>query len=124
MRVVIALAVLAVFLLLGGCAGKSQVAYVEPLPAPSQSYPSEMNSPPVQDAKQANVGSEPPLSSSPSALSDDEWNTRVLSESIESDTEMKFETVRAKAEKVGVGRLTQADIEGLSFDQIKQLRGY
>ena len=31
---------------------------------------------------------------------------------------------QAKAAKVGVENLTERDIDGLSFEQIKQLRGY
>jgi hypothetical protein len=36
----------------------------------------------------------------------------------------KFKAAQAKAKRNGVQTLTQADIEGLSSDQIKQLRGY
>ena len=39
-------------------------------------------------------------------------------------TEDKFKADQAKAQKNGVETLTQEDIEGLSIDQIKQLRGY
>jgi hypothetical protein len=38
--------------------------------------------------------------------------------------EAKFKTAQAKAQKNGVETLTQEDIEGLSIEQIKQLRGY
>jgi hypothetical protein len=38
--------------------------------------------------------------------------------------EAKFKAAQAKAKRNGVQTLTQADIEGLSSDQIKQLRGY
>jgi hypothetical protein len=44
--------------------------------------------------------------------------------SVESDNDSKFKAAQAKAEKVGVDRLTQKDIEGLSDEQIKRLRGY
>ena len=44
--------------------------------------------------------------------------------SVEIETEAKFKAAQAKAEKVGVHKLTQEDIEGLSHEQIKQLRGY
>jgi len=44
-------------------------------------------------------------------------------DSVETETESKFKAAQAKAEKVGVHKLTQEDIEGLSYDQIKQLRG-
>ena len=39
-------------------------------------------------------------------------------------TEAKFKTAQAKAQKNGVETLTQEDIDGLSIEQIKQLRGY
>ena len=38
--------------------------------------------------------------------------------------EAKFKTAQAKAQKNGVETLTHEDIEGLSIEQIKQLRGY
>ena len=38
--------------------------------------------------------------------------------------ETKFKAAQAKAQRDGVETLTQKDIEGLSLDQIKQLRGY
>ena len=40
----------------------------------------------------------------------------------EADT--KFQAAQAKARRDGVETLTQKDIEGLSLEQIKQLRGY
>jgi hypothetical protein len=40
------------------------------------------------------------------------------------DPDARFKAVQAKAKRVGVERLTQKDIEGLSPEQIKQLRGY
>ena len=36
----------------------------------------------------------------------------------------KFEAAQAKAKRDGVDTLTKEDIEGLSSEQIKQLRGY
>jgi hypothetical protein len=38
--------------------------------------------------------------------------------------EAKFRAAQAKAKRDGVQNLTQKDIEGLSYEQIKQLRGY
>jgi hypothetical protein len=38
--------------------------------------------------------------------------------------EAKFEAAQAKAKKNGVETLTRDDIDGLSHEQIKQLRGY
>ena len=43
---------------------------------------------------------------------------------VKQDPNAKFKAVQAKAKRVGVEQLTQKDIEGLSFEQIKQLRGY
>jgi hypothetical protein len=43
---------------------------------------------------------------------------------VKQDPDARFKAVQAKAKRVGVERLTQKDIEGLSPEQIKQLRGY
>jgi hypothetical protein len=43
---------------------------------------------------------------------------------VKQDADARFKAVQAKAKRVGVERLTQKDIEGLSYEQIKQLRGY
>jgi hypothetical protein len=45
-------------------------------------------------------------------------------DAIEAGAKAKFKTAQAKAQKNGVETLTQEDIEGLSIEQIKQLRGY
>ena len=39
------------------------------------------------------------------------------------EAEAKFKAAQAKAAKVGVENLTEKDIDGLSFEQIKLLRG-
>jgi hypothetical protein len=39
-------------------------------------------------------------------------------------TDAKFKAAQVKAKRDGVQTLTQKDIEGLSYEQIKQLRGY
>jgi hypothetical protein len=45
--------------------------------------------------------------------------------SVEQDSNAKFKAAEAKAKKLGgVQNLTQEDIEGLTYDQIKELRGY
>ena len=45
--------------------------------------------------------------------------------SIETEAESKFKAAQTKAEKLGVDKLTiEDDIEGLSREQIKRLRGY
>ncbi len=44
---------------------------------------------------------------------------------VEQEAEAKFKAAQAKAEKLGgVHKLTREDIDGLSSEQIKQLRGY
>jgi hypothetical protein len=43
---------------------------------------------------------------------------------VKQDPNAKFKAAQAKAKRVGVEQLTQKDIEGLSYEQIKQLRGY
>ena len=40
------------------------------------------------------------------------------------DAEASFKAAQAKAKLSGVHTLTQKDIDGLSLEQIKQLRGY
>ena len=40
------------------------------------------------------------------------------------EAEVKFKAAQAKAKLGGVDTLTQKDIDGLSLEQIKQLRGY
>jgi hypothetical protein len=43
---------------------------------------------------------------------------------VEQDSQARFKVAQAKAAKLGVHTLTSADIEGLSPDQLKQIRGY
>src|SRR6476619_2111442 len=45
-------------------------------------------------------------------------------DSVETEADSKFKAAQRKAEEVGVQKLTREDIEGLSNEQIKQLRGY
>jgi hypothetical protein len=44
--------------------------------------------------------------------------------SVETESDSKFKAAQAKAEKIGIDKLTREDIEGLSDEQIKQLREY
>ena len=50
--------------------------------------------------------------------------TREGSGTVEQETEAKFKAAEAKAKREGVHSLTSEDIEGLSDEQIKELRGY
>ena len=48
-----------------------------------------------------------------------------LTGAVEDAAKIKFEAIQARAKKLGgVQQLTSEDIEGLSFEQIKDLRGY
>jgi hypothetical protein len=114
MRVAVLVAVLTMFVCLGGCARNAEVAYVDPPPTPPHSYASATSTTPAPTQLQQR-GSR----STPSA----HWNTIVVTNAVEK-AEPLFDRVEAKAEIVGVENLTQADIKGLSYDQIRKLRGY
>lgn len=107
---------LAIFVVLGGCARKPNVTYVELPP----------DAPPVSATQGtitlAAAGSDQRSRSGPNSESDS-WNRRVAPDPVQ-ETDAQFDVIRAKAERVGVEHLTQADIEGLSFNQIQELRGY
>jgi hypothetical protein len=100
MRVTIALAVLAVFISLGGCSRPSKPAYAKPHPTTASSVKPR----PLPVRK-------PPQSRSASAHAP-------------ATAEATFKAAQEKAKLSGVQTLTQKDIEGLSLEQIKQLRGY
>ena len=50
--------------------------------------------------------------------------SREGSDTVEQETEAKFKAAQAKAKREGVDSLTRGDIEGLSLEQLKELRGY
>ena len=50
--------------------------------------------------------------------------TAAATGAVKQDADVKFKAAQAKAKRDGVQTLTQKDIEGLSYGQIKQLRGY
>lgn len=148
MRVAIVLAILAIFLSLGGCSQKRHVAYVEPLPAlPPSSRDTEpatittktyanvesslsdtrsvgRQPPSVPDRKRVTREAVSPRGDTPSLASNKDWSARIITPSVARESEVKFATVQEKAERVGVENLTEVDIEGLSYNQIRQLRGY
>ena len=143
MRVFIALGFLAVCLSLGGCSRPSKIAYATPLPAPRPQTtktvkPSQLpvtktaapakvsavkQSSPVR-AEKVPVTSKtsevklPPLPESKSPQADD------ISVHPVTDAQAKFKAAQEKAKLSGVHTLTQEDIEGLSYEHIKELRGY
>jgi hypothetical protein len=193
MRVIIALAVLAVSLSLGGCSHPNQAAYAKPLPSPllphltkassvkppplpARKFPeatksSSVKSPPLPPKKSTQARSPMPPSGSPGAsvlspatakhyvVLDTVGNCAVVDakpddglkiigdkggyaslesankalkdsraeckDTVGTGAEAKFKAAQAKAEKLGgVHKLTREDIDGLSYEQLKQLRGY
>ena len=48
----------------------------------------------------------------------------MFTSAAEQEAEVKFKAAQAKAKKLGVQKLTREDINRLSNEQIKQLRGY
>ena len=85
----------------------------------------EANSGCREISKSTQPSSVPPLpprkpeqNHSPTSASQDNSGT------VEQETEPKFNAAEAKAKREGVHSLTSEDIEGLSDEQIKQLRGY
>ena len=106
MRVLIFLIVLTVFGVSGGCARKPDATYVELPP----------EAPPVSLRAR---GGRVQLTSSSAIDAQPEREPSVVEEPV-----VQFDLVQAKAEQVGVERLTQSDIAGLSFAEIQKLRGY
>jgi hypothetical protein len=118
MRVTLALAVLAICLSLGGCSRPKQTAYAKPRPSPLP-YPTKVSS----------------LKQSPLPVRKGPEPTKVTAvkpslppkkppQSPSATPEAKFRAAQEKAKLSGVHTLTQKDIDGLSPEQIKELRGY
>jgi hypothetical protein len=123
MRVIIALAVLAVCISLEGCSRPNQKAYAKPRPTalPHSTNASSVKKPgplPVrkrpEPTKMTPVKPSPPPKKPPQSASVHSPAT----------AEVKFKAAQEKAKLRGVHTLTQEDIEGLSSEQIKELRGY
>jgi hypothetical protein len=106
---------LASFVVLGGCARKPEVTYVELPP----------DAPPVSATEGGVTLAATMLNTWGRQRTDPEsgWSALVGSNA-RGDTDMDFELAQAKAERIGVENLTEDDIEGLSFDRIQELRGY
>jgi hypothetical protein len=153
MCVVVALGVFAVFLTLGGCCHHNQGAYVEPgpsalrhpikasavetYPLPTRRQERQSRMPAVRDLPKPTKLSSvkpPPMPvkelPKPTKLSSAEppplpvRKPQKALDVVGQKAEAKFKAAQAKAAKVGVENLTERDINGLSFEQIKQLRGY
>ena len=98
MRVIIALAVLAMFLPLGGCARKYQTAYAKPVH--SAPGPHTMKAKAMKPAQK-------PAAPMPSSPNPARGKTHVVEGT---ETEAKFKAAQAKAAKVGIENLTKEDI--------------
>ena len=150
MCVVVALGVFAVSLTFCGCSPYNEGAYVEappsalwhpiqasavksaPLPIRKLREPTKTSSsvrrlreatevsslkpPPLPLRKPQQVQPPLALSASPSPT----WGASAVGQ----EAGIRFKAAQAKAKLGGVHTLTQKDIEGLSLEQIKQLRGY
>ena len=77
---------------------------------------SSLKPPPLPLRKPQQVQSPMALSASPSPPGGPD--------AVGQEAEVKFKAAQAKAKLGGVHTLTQKDIDGLSLEQIKQLRGY
>ena len=91
--------------------------------------PSSPESPPPPPTRKPEAQSALPPSSPESSLPPSSPSTSIHAPNITYDpapgAEAKLKAAQAKAEKLGgVDKLTPKDIEGLSIEQIKQLRGY
>jgi hypothetical protein len=154
MCVVVALGVFAVSLTLCGCPPYNEGAYVEAPPSahPIKASTVKSSPPPVRKLRETTKASSvkpPPLpvrrlreASEVSSLKPPPLPLRkpkqvqspmALSASpsppggpgaVGQEAEVKFKAAQAKAKLGGVHTLTQKDIDGLSLEQIKQLRGY
>ena len=97
MRLVVAFTVLAACLYAGGCSRASQTAH-------------------------AKHGT--PLRPQPTAIKKSAKPIQATAVKLQPDAGAKFKAAREKARVKGVETLNQKDIEGLSLEQIRQLRGY
>jgi hypothetical protein len=97
MRLVVAFTVLAACLYAGGCSRASQTAHAKP------------GTPPRPQ---------------PTAIKKSLKPTQAATVKLQPDAEAKFKAAQEKARVKGVETLNQKDIEDLSLEQIRQLRGY
>ena len=106
MRVLLALVILALCFWLGGCSRPNQAAYAKP----AASHPTKAVRKPPKPIKTA-MKPQPPRS--PDALVQPPTTA-----------EAKFKAARRESEAQRGPDATQKDIEGLTSEQIKELRGY
>lgn len=119
MRVIITFAMLAFCLSLGGCSRPKQTAYAKPRP-PSLPHATKV-SPVKQTPLPVRKGPEP---TKVTAAKPPPLPSQKPSQSQSATSEAKLRAAQEKAKLSGVHTLTQEDIDGLSPEQIKELRGY
>ena len=140
MRIILAVAVLGVSLLLGGCSHSNQAAYANPRPSPlpqmSKASWVKPPQPPVRkllEPTKASSVKPPPLPARKlpeptkvSSLKPPPLPVRKPQQGLGlvGEEAAKFKAAQERAAKVGVENLTKKDIDGLSYEQIKELRGY
>jgi hypothetical protein len=134
MWVITTFAVLAILLSAGGCARPYQAAYARPITSP---LPPE-EKPPEPTKTRVGLPSAPKLTKVSSEARSVPEPTKVSSVTplpvrkpqalpvpVEQSAEDKLKTAQTKAERLGgVHKLTQEDIDGLTSQQLKELRGY
>jgi hypothetical protein len=142
MRVVIAVVILAVSIPLNGCCRPQQAAYAKPnrsswdspqarprrpdLIKASSVRPPQPISKPRQITKASSAEPSAPLPQRKPERPPTNASvpSREGSNTVEQEREAKFKAAEAKAKREGVDSLTSEDIEGLSPEQLKELRGY
>jgi hypothetical protein len=122
MRVCFALFLLTISLVIIGCARRNQATYVE-LPPDAPPHVSNVKLASVSATRPANSEARRSADDSPRKPPKEQSEARVVNKSQE-ETGRSFADIKAKAQQVGVEHLSQSDIQGLSYDQIQELRGY
>jgi len=128
MRVLLALFFLAISLVTIGCAPRDQATYVDLPPEPLSTEPelqtSSLSAPsPANSDARGSVDDSPRKPPEEQPAAKEQPTAQVANEKNE-ESRMSFAAIQAKAQLLGVERLSKSDVEGLSFAQIQELRGY
>jgi hypothetical protein len=118
MRVLLALLLLAMSFVTIGCAQRDQATYVDLPPEPLSTEP---------DIQTLSLSAPSPANSGARGSDDSPREASKEQPAADGENEesgMSFAAIQAKAHLFGVERLSKSDIEGLSFAQIQELRGY
>jgi hypothetical protein len=128
MRVLLALLLLAMSFVTIGCARRDQATYVDLPPEPLSAEPelqiSSLSPPsPANSDARRSVDDSPRKAPEEKPAAKEQPAAQVVKEKHE-ESRMSFAAIQAKAQLLGVERLSKSDVEGLSFAQIQELRGY